>query len=189
MTDFLVSKYGPVFESLIDTSRVAAIDEGVSNREIYAALQKLSIDNAFTDPIIDEDYAAACISGVWLWNDFLDESHTISQEIHTTTGSFWHGIMHRRERDYSNSKYWFRKVRYHKVFDAVAQQAVELAGGSDRYALLDGESWNPYAFVDLCQQAAHGAPTVLSYCQAVTRVEWELLFDYCYNGALGVHGD
>ncbi len=189
MTDFLTSKYGPAFEALIDTSRVAAIDEGIANRDLYASLQKLSLDNAFIDPIIDEDYAAACISGVWLWNDFLDESHTISQEIHTTTGSFWHAIMHRRERDYSNSKYWFRKVSYHEVFDAVAQRAVLLAGGTDQYGLLDGETWDPYVFVDLCQQAANGDSAVLSYCQAVTRVEWELLFDYCYNRALGVHGD
>jgi len=189
VTDFLTSKYGPAFEALIDTSRVAAIDEGIANRDLYASLQKLSLDNAFIDPIIDEDYAAACISGVWLWNDFLDESHTISQEIHTTTGSFWHAIMHRRERDYSNSKYWFRKVSYHEVFDAVAQRAVLLAGGTDQYGLLDGENWDPYVFVDLCQQAANGDSAVLSYCQAVTRVEWELLFDYCYNRALGVHGD
>ena len=189
MTDFLVSKYGPVFESLIDTSRATAIDEGSANRDLYTSLQKLSLDNAFIEPILDENYAAACISGVWLWNDFLDESHAISQEIHTSTGSFWHGIMHRRERDYSNSKYWFRKVGYHEVFDAVAQQAVGLAGGSDKYGLLDGKSWDPYAFVDLCQQAAHGDPAALSYCQAVTRVEWELLFDYCYYRTIGALGD
>ena len=79
VTDFLVSKYGPVFESLIDTSRATAIGEGSSNRDLYTSLQKLSLDNAFIEPIVDENYAAACISGVWLWNDFLDESHAISQ--------------------------------------------------------------------------------------------------------------
>ena len=44
--------------------------------------------------------AACCLCGLWLLHDFLDESHSLSQEITTDTGSYWHGIMHRREPDY-----------------------------------------------------------------------------------------
>ena len=55
--------------------------------------------------------AACCLAGVWLLHDYLDESHTISQRIDTPSGSFWHGIMHRREGDFSNAKYWFRPLR------------------------------------------------------------------------------
>ena len=187
MTDFSVAKYGPVFESLIDTSRVVAIDGGSVNQDFYSALQAITIKNAFTDTIVDEDFAASCIAGVWLWNDFLDESHTISQEIYTTTGSFWHGIMHRRECDYSNAKYWFRKVGDHQVFDSLAQQMITLADGEDKYGLINDGSWDPFAFVDLCQQAGREDSPALSYCRAVTRVEWELLFDYCYKRALGEH--
>tara|TARA_B100000945_G_scaffold307763_1_gene296613 strand:+ start:42 stop:611 length:570 start_codon:yes stop_codon:yes gene_type:complete len=185
VTDFSTSKYGPVFETLIDTSRIVAIDEGSANHDLYTALQAANINNGFTNAVVDQDFAAGCISAVWLWNDFLDESHTISQEVHTTTGSFWHGIMHRRECDYSNSKYWFRKVGYHEVFDLIAQQAVALAGGVDKYNLLDAGNWDPFGFVDLCQQAGRGNKSLLTYCQAVTRVEWELLFDYCYSRAIG----
>ena len=71
--------------------------------------------------------AACCIAGVWLLHDFLDESHTISQGIDTPSGSFWHAIMHRREGDFSNAKYWFRRVGQHPVFDALGQRAAELA--------------------------------------------------------------
>jgi hypothetical protein len=185
VTDFSVAKYGPVFESLIDPSRGVAIDEGSVNQDLYSALQATTVENAFTDIVVDEDFAASCISGAWLWNDFLDESHTISQEIYTTTGSFWHGIMHRRECDYSNAKYWFRKVGHHEVFDSLAQETIGLAKGEDKYGLIPGGNWDPFAFVDLCQQAGRGDSSVLTYCQAVTRVEWELLFDYCYKRALG----
>src|SRR5262245_21627515 len=51
----------------------------------------------------------AMLAGLWLYHDWLDESHRISQSLDTPTGSFWHAIMHRRERDFSNSKYWYAR--------------------------------------------------------------------------------
>ena len=185
MTTFNPASYGTVFETLIDVNRPVAIDEGSPDEALRAALENASIDSAFQLPVLSEDDAASCLSAAWLWNDFLDESHTISQDIHTPTGSYWHAIMHRRECDYSNSKYWFRKVGQHEVFQILAGRAVELAGGHDQYQLLEDGNWVPFAFVDLCQQAGRGDSSVLNYCQAVTRVEWELLFDYCYNRAVG----
>ena len=62
--------------------------------------------------------AAACLAGLWLHHNFLDESHTLSQDIDTTTGSYWHAIMHRREGDYGNAKYWLHRVGASDVRDA-----------------------------------------------------------------------
>ncbi len=50
------------------------------------------------------------LAGLWLYVDELDQSHQVSQGIHTVEGSLWHGIMHRREGDFWNSKYWFGKA-------------------------------------------------------------------------------
>ena len=76
---------------------------------------------------VNADMGACCIAAVWLVHDFLDESHEISQGIDTPSGSFWHGILHRREGDYSNAKYWFRHVGQHEVFELLGQRAGELA--------------------------------------------------------------
>src|SRR2546421_1194544 len=35
-------------------------------------------------------------SALWLYVDDLNRSHTVSQGIDNPTGSYWHGIMHRR---------------------------------------------------------------------------------------------
>ena len=72
----------------------------------------------------------AWIAGLWLYVDELDTSHTVSQAIDNPTGSYWHGIMHRREGDFSNSHYWFRKVGNHP---AMAQ----VGNGYDAHQFID----------------------------------------------------
>ena len=34
--------------------------------------------------------AQAIVGALWLWHDWLDESHKISQKLETPTGSWWH---------------------------------------------------------------------------------------------------
>ena len=49
-------------------------------------------------------------SALYLAAGALDQSHSISQDLHTPLGSYLHGIMHRREHDFSNANYWFRQA-------------------------------------------------------------------------------
>lgn len=114
----------------------------------------------------------AVASALLLWNDDLDASHTLSQALPDRLGSWLHGTMHRREGDYSNSKYWFRKVGAHRGFAAMTHRAGQViagAGGRQAPALAElAEQWEPFAFVDLCAAAARGrAPlAVLEQLQA-----------------------
>jgi arylamine N-acetyltransferase len=65
---------------------------------------------------LDPDRIAVA-AGLWQMNGFLDRSHELSQSIEgkgrNRAGDYWHAIMHRREPDYSNAKYWFRRVGQH----------------------------------------------------------------------------
>lgn len=96
-------------------------------------------------------------SALWLYVDDLDRSHTISQSIEDATGSYWHGIMHRREGDFSNSHYWMRRAVSHPL----RQSRPDL----DADALIDAVA------------AVRGAdaPELV----ARQREEWKALFEWC----------
>jgi hypothetical protein len=164
--------YGPVFAPLLATDRRRPLDAGRQDSEVRPALRTLSVESAFAHVrVVNHDMAACCISGVWLLYDYLDESHKISQDIDTTSGSFWHGIMHRREGDFWNSKYWFRRVGNHPTFALIRERTKQ--------------EWDPFAFVDRCESALGKNPREQDACLGLQQIEWESLFDYCYREALG----
>ena len=112
----------------------------------------------------------ACAAGLWLRFDFLDESHKVSQEDEGHPDrDFWHAIMHRREPDAANSKYWWRRVGTHPVLAQLRDRAPE-AG----YAFS-----TPEAFVDFCERVRDTGRAEEETAKRVQQLEWELLFAYC----------
>src|SRR5215207_7144377 len=103
MTPFDPTAYPPVF-AVLWTGRIPELGPGKPNESARTGLSALSLDSFPT--VRDREAAIGCISGLWLLHDFLDESHTISQDLPGWIGSYWHGIMHRREPDAGNAKYW-----------------------------------------------------------------------------------
>lgn len=107
----------------------------------------------------------AVAAGLHLLYDDLDGSHSLSQTIEgcgkNHNGDYWHAIMHRREPDYGNSKYWFRHVGSHPVFRELPSVLEHVRGTipsatlerwGDR--LIRSDAWDPFAFVDACEAAS-----------------------------------
>lgn len=144
--------------------------------ELLALVPPVSLGPGAPDTALRPRLAAAaaslppaCAAGLWLRFDFLDESHAVSQELATPDGSFWHAIMHRREPDARNSKYWFRKVGAHPVLKQLAEQA----------PALGYEYTTPEAFVDFCERVRGSGGADEDVVKRVQPLEWQLLFAAC----------
>jgi hypothetical protein len=122
---------------------------------------------------------------MWI-HGFLSESHEISQRIDSAEGSYWHALMHRSESDFSNSKYWFRRVGRHAIFPALIEETskLELHNMKSKEALeslLSGSDWDPSRFVDLIEHASQNRFKDLKLVQEIAKAEYNLLMKYCLD--------
>jgi hypothetical protein len=108
--------------------------------------------------------------------DAIHEAHAIFQEAKGDLGSYWHGMMHRREGDFDNARYWFRRAGVLPVFGELHHAA------SAHSAVMARQSnWDPYLFTGECEQARFGETESRDELIALQRIEFEGLFDYCWR--------
>ena len=212
MEHFSVRDYGPTVARLLAG---AALNElGPGSRAESRARDAGELDPRFAGGPSRRWWTAtwrwpAC-AAIWLRFDFLEESHRISQSLDTPEGSFWHGVMHRREPDFFNAKYWFRRAGRTNATacwpkkrenwsprnwrpPGGATRRTERVGSLVKAGLLGKEvrflseqaSWDPLRFVDLCESALDSSPPLHTFCMRLQQLEWEIMFTYCYDAAAG----
>lgn len=120
----------------------------------------------------------AAQAGILLWWGHLDPSHEISQDLGDQAGSYWHGLMHRREPDHANAAYWFRRVGNHPVFADLAAVLVQGAWRSPAIAARAARKapWDPFWMNDRCEEARNGGSAeLIEELQALQWAEYWLL--------------
>jgi hypothetical protein len=112
-----------------------------------------------------EEHESTLTAGLLLLHDHLEESHQLAQRLEgqgqPRTADYWHAIMHRREPDPDNSRYWFRRVGRHPAFEVLAGRLIEWleAGGSlqpgdmDTLPVARDGDFDPMAMVKLTRMA------------------------------------
>ncbi len=139
--------------------------------------------------LCDRQMGLACCAALWLRYDYFSESHNISQQLDGVEGSYWHGILHRREPDFANARYWMRRVKQHPIHASLlaGARALATAGKPDPAAsyLVSAAAWDSERFVGLCEEAIDGSPPLHTLAKKIQLLEWELLFDHCYRAAIG----
>ncbi len=133
--------------------------------------------------------AVALQAGILLWHDAMDDSHECAQSIEGKgkhhAGDYWHAILHRREPDYPNAKYWFRHAGAHPNFPDLGRRAEPLIAAVPEWRdRLLPNGWDPLAFVDFCEQAATSRNTSwIATAEQIQELEMLLLLASTYRDA------
>jgi hypothetical protein len=169
-------------EALLETPELASLGakpraNGQSVEDVNGALDKI-----FASSRRSEESADLIRSLILLWHDHLDESHALSQQFPTPDGSYVHGIMHRREFDFDNARYWFNRTGRHDAFPTVAKAVATLPATDAERIIVDrcvrNGSWDPYAFIDCCQEELQSPSTRGAFMQRIQKAEFSVLLNY-----------
>lgn len=149
--------------------------------------------------VASEVDVTALKAGLLLMHDFVDESHRYSQSIEGKgehqLGDYWHAILHRREPDFFNAKYWFRQIGQQPGFTELARLAdARLRSCSSPLSLEWNQrlgsalQWKPLVFVDLCESCQSAKdPELMLATQEIQRGEMLLLLNQTYRQATGAN--
>jgi hypothetical protein len=144
-------------------------------RSLHGLLDPFLKGLQFTDEKVALLQAAAL-----LYHDQHDPAHDIVADRTDVTSAFIHGILHRREPDYWNAKYWFRRCDMHPAYSILAANIKRWNGPGEPEAIrglvLPG-SFDPFAFVDACERQARsprGSPEVETL-RKIQQAEFEAL--------------
>jgi hypothetical protein len=196
-------KIQQAIERLRERTHVPLFVADVWDTALDAQLKAASAEELFEGfPIRDPRMAACAIAGLHLWNDNFHASHNLCQGIDTQTGSYWHGLGHRREghqgeglaSNLSNAKYWFRRVGDHPIFDAVYRSALSVldtTGSGLPWTVTAAEHlraqrrWDACKVVDWFGDADRHTLTAPEQ-EVLAEIQWreiDLLVDWCLQQA------
>jgi hypothetical protein len=170
---FNPTAYGPTIAAILaldgNGERLMPLASGrCSSPEALAKLQAATPQALFPNARAPE----AALAGLYLYFSCLNQSHEISQSVHSPEGAYWHAVMHRQEPDPGNAGYWFRQVATHPVFPRLSKAAQTIGAIQP--------PWDPIRFVEICERARSQPGSPLERMALETqRAEWQLLFDYC----------
>jgi hypothetical protein len=169
----------PGLLGFLDTKEPA--DLGPRRRQSARAQEDLAteLDSVLRASTLSADREKAIRALILLWHDHLDAAHEISQQLDTTEGAFVHGIVHRREPDFGNAAYWFRRVGKHPSFTRIAQGVDALlknsASADWSTRLIPNQQWDPFKFISACEEASQPTSAEAQLLRSVQRVEFEEL--------------
>ena len=141
-----------------------------------------ALNESFVSTRLTGTQAELIRATILLWHDHHDAAHCIVQDMETPDGSYIHAILHRREPDYFNAKYWFRRVRQHPCFNELAVRATDILQKGDAETLINkllphGE-WDSFAFVDACEAAASLSAPAHETLRKLQQAEFEVLLEH-----------
>ncbi len=128
-----------------------------------------------------------CRAGLLLFNDDLAGAHALIQDLSDQTSAFWHAVLHRREGDFSNARYWWNHVGEHPAFEPITDSVLHRV---PEFSLLDelraAGRWLPLEFNAACQGCARDGKHEAEL-RATQRLEMRGLLERCASQVRAAH--
>lgn len=172
---------GPTIQSLLATTESPELGPGPRANVVALETLQRRLADVLNEVTLSRSRAELVQATVLLWHDYLDAAHAIVQEDNTKDGSYIHAILHRREPDPDNAKYWFRRVAVHPCFATLSNRVTPLLqmNATLKAWLLPQAKWDPFAFVDACESVRNSpADKSVPLLREIQRAEFELLLHH-----------
>ena len=134
------------------------LDEDLLQRVSSATITQLGATSERTNTAPSELVRGGLLYAL----DALDPAHSIFQDDPSPLGSYWHGMLHRREGDFDNARYWFRRAGTPPCF---------------RDNSAEGKQGDPLQLTRIFETNPTG--TALQEALQLLRAEFETLLTYC----------
>ena len=127
-------------------------------------------------------------SALYIYFDCFDEAHQIAQDHEGLIGNWLHALLHRREPDAGNSKYWYARVDLPQgTSRGIAEETLKCLGDSPakelagfQQKLSKSKKWEPKTFVDLVEKFRGEDSNAPAYrlLAKIQEIEWRALAEY-----------
>lgn len=173
---------------LVESAPLFGLGGTLAQPSLNSAIVKWEVEHSsksgktrFPDELEDLILAA-----LWLLEGDLDRAHQHAQKWETLHGCCWHAIMHRREGDWGNAKYWYQRASKSPLINNFKQTIL----AQHHYRIVTPELVRPLnngefldAWVDIHQKAVQpDAPeNLVMTLRGLDWIEWQLLLAHCFH--------
>ena len=170
-------------------------------------LDKKDTQSLFSEhAIVSDSHGDLIRNALYQRNDDLAIAHQICQDVGNSgafpEASYWHGVIHRRERDFKNALNWFGKTAAFEGNDVIyratcshLQRAIQMPDYGDareialnflRHLQTEG-NWDARYFTNLCASSTQGNnPNPKRLLEDLQEIEFQALFRWTFHRAVGI---
>jgi hypothetical protein len=171
------------FWQLVCTEELPDLSAGPRSKVLDARSLHRHLDPFLAGIAVPDESSALLRASALLYHDQHDPAHDLVADRNDATSALIHGILHRREPDYWNAKYWFRRCDMHPAYSTLAANLKRWNAPGDaetiRGLVMPG-SFDPFAFVDACERQARSprGSSAVEMLRKIQHAEFEALVQH-----------
>jgi len=148
--------------------------------EVTLEIRLLELTREYNLPI---PVAELLTATALLYHDNHDPAHNLVEDRGDRDACLIHALLHRREPDYWNAAYWFRRVSGHPIYALATPAVIRAAQTPEARSVLErltlSGNLDPLALVQECERMAKRPDAqAIAYLRQVQHLEFAALVEH-----------